>query len=198
MDGVQQKLDSIAQELEQLEAKKLELLKEEHRMPFYQRLFRQPNPDSEVLNRKIKDLKIEREQHFKIRHAAASVPPPPAPVPKKDWSNSRFYSQTLRDFNFDYPFDQMCFYLTGLIGAKRVAQAFWKSYNLEKAKRAIQLGIEDDIDVYVHRSGCTSPRQVRMAFKYRHLSIASAIATGIGMVGLFSVFVQVKNKNRFK
>jgi hypothetical protein len=119
----------------------------------------------------------------------------PPPVPEK--SKSPFYSHTLRSLNFDYPPDQMGFYLANLIGIGVVSKAYWRSYNIRKALTAIQMGVEDDIDVYLHRSGLNEERHVYRAMRLRHRYVRFAFVKWVAIVASFTVFVQLKNKNRF-
>ena len=118
-------------------------------------------------------------------------------VTEKDWSKAPFYSEKLKSWNFDYPVDQMGFYLTSITGMVIVSKALWKSWNMKQARKAIELKILDDIDVYLHRSGFNDENQLLRAMKSRTRYVTSAFALGIGLVGAFTTFVQYKNKNRF-
>ena len=170
----EEKIEKIQQELKQLSQKQLELSKahrqriksHEEQKTLYQHLFGQPplqpDPELQSVNSEIEDLKEQRRDYFKILQAAASIPPP---VPEKDWSKSPFYSHTLKSWNFDYPVDQMGFYVTTLTGIGIVSKALWRSYNIRKAYTAIQMGIKDDIDVYLHRSGLNEEKDVYRAMK---------------------------------
>ena len=68
---------------------------------------------------------------------------------------------------------------------------------MKQARKAIELKILDDIDVYLHRSGFKDENQLLRAMKSRTRYVTSAFALGIGLVGAFTTFVQYKNKNRF-
>ena len=48
-----------------------------------------------------------------------------------------------------------------------VTKALWKSYNVKKANMALQLGIQDDIDVYLARSGLNDEKHVLRAMRLR-------------------------------
>jgi hypothetical protein len=91
----------------------------------------------------------------------------------------------------------MGFYLTSLTGIGIISKAFWKTWNMKLAEKAIQQNIADDIDVFLHRSGFPDEKQLLRAMKSRGRHITSAIALGVGLVGVFTTFVQYKNKNRF-
>ena len=151
-----------------------------------------PDPELESVNSKIQELKEDKRRVYDILQAAASVPPP---VPEKDWSSYPFYSQTLKSLNFNYPVDQLGVYVTSLTGLGMVSKALWKSYNVGKANTAIKLGIVDDIDVYLHRSGLNDERQVLRAMKSRHRLVIVALGKWAALAALFTAYVQLKNRN---
>ena len=201
-----EKIQEIQQELKQLSQKQVELAKahqqrvksHEEQKTLYQHLFGQPplppDPELESVKDEIARLKRDEDNYFKILQVAASIPPP---VPEKDWSKSPFYSHTLRSWNFDYPVDQMGFYVTTLTGFGIVSKALWRSWNIRKAYTAIQMGIKDDIDVYLHRSGLTEEKHVYRAMKSRNRYVRFAFGKWAALVASFTAFVQLKNKNRF-
>jgi hypothetical protein len=192
----EEKLELIEEKLDQLSTKQLELIEHHQKQPFYYRWLATPDPKLDATNIAIARLEKDKENYFKVIQAAASVPPPPTLAPEKDWSKAPFYSKTLKTWNFDYPVDQMGFYLTSLTGIGIISKAFWKTWNMKLAEKAIQQNIADDIDVYLHRSGFPDEKQLLRAMKSRSRHITSAIALGVGLVGVFTTFVQYKNKNR--
>jgi hypothetical protein len=91
----------------------------------------------------------------------------------------------------------MGFYLATLTGIGIVSTALWRSYNIRKAYTAIQMGIKDDIDVYLHRSGLTEEKHVYRAMRLRNSYLRFAFGKWAALVASFTAFVQLKNKNRF-
>jgi len=201
-----EKIKEIQQELKQLSQRQLELSKahqlrvksHEEQKTLYQRLFGQPplQPDPELQSVKDEIARLERDKdnYFKILQAAASIPPP---VEEKDWSESPFYSHTLKSWNFASPADQIGLYVTTLTGIGIVSKALWRSYNIRKAYAAIQMGIEEDIGVYLHRSGLTEEKHVCRAMQSRNRYIRFAFGKWAALVASFTAFVQLKNRNRF-
>jgi hypothetical protein len=90
----------------------------------------------------------------------------------------------------------MGFYLTTLTGIGIVSKALWRSYNIKKACTAIKAGVQEDIDVYLHRSGFTEEKHVLRVMQSRHRFVTTALAKWAAIGGLFAVMVQLKNKNR--
>jgi hypothetical protein len=115
----------------------------------------------------------------------------------KDWSKAPFYSKTLKSWNFDYPVDQMGFYVTTLTGLGFISKALWRSWNITKAADALKKGVHDDsLSFHRHFSGLNNDQLVdaskmRSFVKFRGFAIATAI------IGGFTAFVQIKNRNRF-
>jgi hypothetical protein len=150
MNDDRKELKLIQEKLDQLSTKQLELVKAnqqqvktyEQQKTIYQQLFGQPplppDPELEAINTQITDLKGREGEYFKVIQAATSVPPPPTLALEKDWSKAPFYSKTLKTWNFDYPVDQMGFYLTSLTGIGIISKAFWKTWNMKLAEKAIQ------------------------------------------------------------
>jgi hypothetical protein len=64
-------------------------------------------------------------------------------------------------------------------------------------KTAMQLGIKDDIVVYLARSGLNDEKHVLRAMRLRRRFVTTALAKWTLIAGLFAAFVQLKNKNRF-
>ena len=91
----------------------------------------------------------------------------------------------------------MGFYVITLIGIGIVSKALWRSYNIRKAYTAIQMGIKDDIDVYLHRSGLNEEKYAYRAMTSRHRYVRFAFGKWAAIVASFTAFVQLKNKNRF-
>jgi len=196
---IQKKLEQLSQrQLELSKAHQLRVKSHEEQKTLYQRLFGQPplQPDPELQSVKDEIARLERDKdnYFKILQAAASIPPP---VEEKDWSESPFYSHTLKSLNFASPADQMGLYVTTLTGIGIVSKALWRSYNIRKAYAAIQMGIEEDIGVYLHRSGLTEEKHVCRAMQSRNRYIRFAFGKWAALVASFTAFVQLKNRNRF-
>jgi hypothetical protein len=201
-----EKIEKIQQELKQLSQKQLELSKShlqrvkshEEQITLYQHLFGQPplqpDPELQAVKEEIEDLKEQRRRLYDILQAAASVPPP---VPEKDWSKSPFYSHTLKSWNFDYPVDQMGFYVTTLTGVGIVSKALWRSWNIKKAAEMLEKGVESEmLSFHRHFSGLNNEqlkdaRMMRQALKLKAFAFTGLLVTG------FAAFVQLKNKNRF-
>ena len=136
-------IKEIQQELKQLSQRQVELQKTHQQQFFLYRWLQGPDPELESVNSQIQDLKEQRGRLYDILQAAASIPPP---VPEVDWSKSPFYSHTLKSWNFDYPVDQMGFYLTTLTGFVIVSKAFWRSWNIKKAAEMLgKNGVESEM-----------------------------------------------------
>ena len=121
-----EKIEKIQQRLEQLSQKQVELSKSHQQQFLLYRWLQGPDPELQAVKDEIAHLKTREVEYLKILQAAASIPPP---VPEKDWSKSPFYSHTLKSWNFDYPVDQMGFYVTTLTGIGIVSKALWRSWN---------------------------------------------------------------------
>ena len=153
-----------------------------------------PDPELQAVKEEIEDLKEQRRRLYDILQAAASIPPP---VPEKDWSKSPFYSHTLKSWNFDYPVDQMGFYVTTLTGIGIVSKALWRSWNIKKAAEMLDNGVESEmLSFHRHFSGLNNEqlkdaRMMRQAVKLKAFAFTGLLVTG------FAAFVQLKNKNRF-
>ena len=153
-----------------------------------------PDPELQSIKEEIAHLKTRELEYLKILQAAASIPPP---VPEKDWSKSPFYSHTLKSWNFDYPVDQMGFYVTTLTGVGIVSKALWRSWNIKKAAEMLEKGVESEmLSFHRHFSGLNNEqlkdaRIMRQAVKLKAFAFAGLLVTG------FTAFVQLKNKNRF-
>ena len=141
-----------------------------------------------------KTIRKDKDNYFKILQAAASIPPP---VPEKDWSKSPFYSHTLKSWYFDYPADQMGFYVTTLTGFGIVSKALWRSWNIKKAAEMLDNGVESEmLSFHRHFSGLNNEqlkdaRMMRQAVKFKAFAFTGLLVTG------FAAFVQLKNRNRF-
>ena len=98
---------------------------------------------------------------------------------------------------FNYPGDQLGIYVTTLTGIGIVSKALLRSYNIQKAYKAIQLRNADDIDIYLHRSGFNDPQQILRVIKSRYNYIGAAIGKFAALVGLYTAIVQLKNKNPY-
>ena len=189
-----EKIEKIQQELKQLSQKRVGLSKSHQQQFFLYRWFQGPDPELQSVNSQIEDLEEQRGRLYEVLQAAASIPPP---VPKKDWSNSLFYSHTLRSWNFDYPPDQMGFYVTTLTGIGIVSKALWRSWNIKKAAELLEKGVETDmLPFHRHFSGLNNEqlkyaRMMRLVVKTKAFAVAGLLVTG------FTAFVQLKNKNRF-
>jgi hypothetical protein len=189
-----EKIEKIQQELKQLSQKQLELSKSHQQQFFLYRWLQGPDPELQAVKEEIEDLKEQRRRLYDILQAAASIPPP---VPEKDWSKSPFYSHTLKSWNFDYPVDQMGFYVTTLTGIGIVSKALWRSWNIKKAAELLQQGGEEPELLSIHRrfSGLNNLELKdevvwRRFLKMKALAIAGLVVTG------FTAFVQLKNRNR--
>lgn len=203
-------IKEIQKKLEQLSQKQLEFEKahqqrvksHEEQKTLYQHLFGQPplppDPELESINAQIADLKEDKRRLYDIIQAAASVPPP---VPEKDWSKSPFYSHTLKSWNFDYPVDQMGFYVTTLTGFGIVSKALWRSWNIKKAGEIVRQGVDSaepgKFDFHMHHSGLASENNLVRAMASRGYITGKSVAIAGLLVTGFTAFVQLKNKNRF-
>ena len=190
----EEKIKDIQQELKQLSQKQVELSKSHQQQFFLYRWLQGPDPELQSVKGEIAHLKARELEYLKILQAAASIPPP---VPEKDWSKSPFYSHTLKSWNFDYPVDQMGFYVTTLTGIGIVSKALWRSWNIKKAAEMLEKGVESEIlSFHRHFSGLNNEqlkdaRMMRQAVKLKAFAFTGLLVTG------FAAFVQLKNKNRF-
>ena len=190
-----EKIDKIQQELKQLSQKHLELEKAHQNQFFVHRWLQGPDPELESVISEIARLEKDKDNYFKILQAAASIPPP---VPEKDWSKSPFYSHTLRSWNFDYPVDQMGFYVTAGTGIGIVTKALWRSWNIKKASELLKQGDEESGLLSVHRrlSGLSDLELKDQVIMRQFLKMKALAVAGM-IIGGFTAFVQLKNKNRF-
>jgi hypothetical protein len=164
----------------------------------YQHLFGQPpllpDPELQSVNSKIEDLKEDKRQIYGILQAAASIP---LLLPETDWSKSPFFSHTLKSRNFDYPVDQMGFYVTTLIGFGIVSKAFWRSWNIKKAAEMLDNGVESEmLSFHRHFSGLNNEQLKDARMMRRVVKLKAFAFTGLLVTG-FAAFVQLKNRNRF-
>ena len=159
-----EKIEQIQQELKQLSQKQVELSKAHQQQFFLYRWFQGPDPELE-------SVKEDKRRLYDILQAAASVPPP---APEKDWSKSPFFSHTLKSWNFDYPVDQMGFYVTTLTGIGIVSKALWRSWNIKKAAEIFRQGVDSaepgKFDFHMHNSGLASEKNLvrAMGFSWIH------------------------------
>ncbi len=61
-----EKLEVIEQEIKQLSAKQLELIKQHQKKPFYYRWLTSPDPDLEAINTQIAELKQDKKELYKV------------------------------------------------------------------------------------------------------------------------------------
>jgi hypothetical protein len=188
-----EKIEKIQQELKQLSQKRVEL-ERTHQQQWPQGP-ESPDTELQVVKEEIARLEKDEDKYFKILQAAASIPPP---VPEKDWSKSPFYSHTLRSWNFDYPPDQMGFYLFTLTGIGIVSKAFWRSWNIKKAAELLRQGGGESEMLSIHRrfSGLNNLELKYEVLWCRVVKIKAFAVAGLLVTG-FAAFVQLKNKNRF-
>jgi hypothetical protein len=200
-------IKEIQQELKELFQKRLVLAEAqqqrvktcEQQKTLYQQLFGQPplpsDPKLEAINSEIAHLQRRELEYIKVLQAAASVPPP---VPETDWTKSPFYSHTLKSWNYDYPVDQMGFYLTSVTGIGLVSKALWRSWNIKKAGEILEKGVESDmLPFHRHFSGLNN-EQLKDARMMRQAVTLKAFAYAGLMISGFSAYVQLKNRDRFK
>ncbi len=101
-------------------------------------------------------------------------------------------------WHYDYPADQMGFYVTTLTGIGIVSKALWRSWNIKKAAEILETGVGADmISFHRHFSGLNNEqlkdsRGMRQIVKFKALGLAGLLITG------FTGYVQLKNRNRFK
>jgi hypothetical protein len=190
-----EKIEKIQKKLEQLSQKQLDLQKTHQQQFFLYRWLQGPDPDLQSVNDEIARLEKDKDNYFKILQAAASIPPP---VLKKDWSKSPFYSHTLRSWNYDYPPDQMGFYVTTLTVIGIVSKAFWRSWNIKKAAEMLEKGGGESEMLSFHRhfSGLNNLELKYQVVWRRFLKLKALAVAGL-IVSVFTAFVQLKNKNRF-
>jgi hypothetical protein len=182
-----EKIEKIQKELKQLSQRQVELAKSHHQQFFLYRWFQGPDPELE-------SVKEDKRRLYDILQAAASVPPP---IPVKDWSKSPFYSHTLMSWNFDYPVDQMGFYVTTLTSFGIVSKALWRSWNIKKAAEILYNGVESEMLAFHRHFSGLNNEQLKDARMMRHAVKLKAFAfTGLFVTG-FVAFVQLKNRNRF-
>ncbi len=193
-----EKIEKIQQELKQLSQKQVELSKAHQRQFFLYRWLQGSDPELQSVISEIDRLERGKENYFKILQAAASIPPP---VPEKDWSKSLFYSRTLKSWNYDYPADQMGFYVTTLTGIGVMSKALWRSWNIKKAAEIFKEGVDSaesgKFDFHMHNSGLSSEKNLVRAMASRGYQTGKAFAVAGLLVTGFAAFVQLKNRNRF-
>jgi hypothetical protein len=204
MSDYSQDIDNIRQELKEISQKRLVLVEDhqqrvkayEQQKTLYQQFFGQPHlppdPILEAINSEISHLQIREVEYIKILQAAASVTPP---VPGNDWTKSPFYSHTLKSWNYNYPADQMGFYLTCLIGIGTVSKGLWQSWNIKKAAEMLENGEESDmLSFHRHFSGLNN-EQLKGAKMMRQVVTLKAFAFAGLMISGFSAYVQLKNRH---
>jgi hypothetical protein len=108
-----------------------------------------------------------------------------------------FLSHALRSRNFDYPADQMGFYLFTLTGIGIVSKALWRSWNIKKAAERLETGVGTEmLSFHRHFSGLNN-EQLKEARMMRKIVKLKAFAfAGLLVIG-FTAFVQLKNKHQF-
>jgi hypothetical protein len=193
-----EKIEKIQQELKQLSQRQVELSKYHQQQFFLYRWLQGPDPELQSVKDEITRLEKDKDNYFKILQAAASIPPL---LPEKDWSKSPFYSHTLKSWNFDYPVDQMGFYVTTLTGIGIVSKALWRSWNIKKAAEIFRQGVDSaepgKFDFHMHNSGLSSEKNLVRAMASRGFITGKSVVVAGLLVTTFAAFVQVKNKNRF-
>ena len=193
-----EKIEKIQQELKQLSQKQVELSKSHQQQFFLYRWLQGPDPELQSVKDEITRLDRDKSRLYDILQAAASIPPP---VPEKDWSKSPFYSHTLKSWNFDYPVDQMGFYVITLTGIGIVSKALWRSWNIKKAAEIFRQGVDSaepgKFDFHMHNSGLASEKNLVRAMASRGFITGKSVAVAGLLVTGFAAFVQLKNKNRF-
>jgi hypothetical protein len=191
-------IKEIQKKLEQLSQKQVELQKTQQQQFFLYRWLQGPDPELQSVKDEIEDLKEQRRRLYDILQAAAATPPP---LPEKDWSKSPFYSHTLKSLNFDYPVDQMGFYVTMLTGIGMVSKTLWRSWNTKKAAEIFRKGVNSaeagKFDFHMHNSGLASEKYLARAMASRGFITGKSVAVAGLLVTGFAAFVQLKNKNRF-
>ena len=191
-------IKEIQKKLEQLSQKQVELSKSHQQQFFLYRWLQGPDQELQSVKDEIARLDRREQEYLKILQAAASIPPP---VPEKDWSKSPFYSHTLKSWNFDYPVDQMGFYVTTLTGVGIVSKALWRSWNIKKAAEIFKQGVDSaepgKFDFHMHNSGLASETNLVRAMASRGFITGKSVAVAGLLVTGFAAFVQLKNKNRF-
>jgi hypothetical protein len=208
VEKIQQRLDILLQ-------KRLELERAQQNKFILNRWLGQADPELQAVNYEIAQLErreaiaqlerreaqLERREleYLKVLQNAASVP---LPVPEKDWTKYPLYSHTLRSFNFDYPVDQMGFYLTTLTGIGIISKSIWRSWNMKKAVEMLEKGNHHSVepgkfDFHMHNSGFQSETSLIRAKSSRRYMIGRAFAVAGLMISSFTAFVHLKNKNRF-
>jgi hypothetical protein len=199
VEKIQQRLDILLQ-------KRLELERAQQKKFILYHWLEQADPELRAVNYEIAQLErrkahLERREleYLKVLQNAASVP---LPVPEKDWTKYPFYSHTLRSFNFDYPVDQMGFYLTTLTGIGIISKSIWRSWNMKKAVEMLEKGNHHSVepgkfDFHMHNSGFQSETSLIRAKSSRRYMIGRAFAVAGLMISSFTAFVHLKNKNRF-
>ena len=153
------------------------------------------NSDLASIDSQIADLKHQRDTLYSIVKQATA----PATTTSKDFSKSPLYSKTLDSLNFEYK-DQISLYLT-ILGATTTASFFIfrasrRQFYLSKAHEAIKMKNVDDIGVFVHRAGLSSPEQVEGAMR-SNVRLFGPLFPAFAVVGGFVSWVQLKNRNRF-
>ena len=197
---IQKKLEELSQRQLELEKTHQQRVKsQEEQKTWYQHLFGQPTvqPDPELQSFKEEMARLEKDKdnYFKILQAAASIPPP---VPEKDLTKSPFYSHTLRSWKFDYPFDQLGFYLITLTGIGTVSKALWRSWNIKRAAEMLEKGVESEmLSFHRHFSRLNNEELMKDARMMRYVVKLKAFAFSGLLVTGFTAFVQLKNQNRF-
>jgi hypothetical protein len=131
----EKKVEKIQQRLEVLLQRRLELERAHQKKFFLNRWLEQEDPELLAVNYEIAQLERRELEYLKILQNEAS-----SARKEKDWTKSPFYSHTLKSFNFDYPLDQIGFYLTSLTGIGIISKSIWRSWNIKKAVEMLEKG----------------------------------------------------------
>jgi hypothetical protein len=183
-------MDEIDEKLRKLTARQVEIEKKrlvQNKPPFL-------DIESEAINAQIARLEHDKNQYMKLIQSTSK-----RPSPEKDYSNTPFYSQTLRSWTFEYPIDQMGLYWALFFATRRVSKAVWNEWNRRKAVEIFKKGKESvspgKFDFHMHNSGLESEAQLGRYVPFRgYFAIGQAVGVaGLILVG-FTFFVHLKNQ----
>lgn len=118
-------------------------------------------------------------------------------IADRDWTQYPLYSQTLRSLNFDYPVDQIGFYISTMTGVGFILRGFLRSWCVKEAAPLLEKGLQnEDLSLYRHCSGMNN-EQLKDSMRFRRIIKLRSFALAGCIISGFSGLVQIKNRNRF-
>lgn len=178
-------LEKVWQELDDLYAKRLELVVTKD----------SSDAELEVIYFEIARLEEEKQRIFDELLAAAAAR---KSIAEKDWSHVPCYSRTLNSWGYHYPYDQLYFYVTTMIGLNMVSKALWRSWHMKKADEILQIGIDSvepgKFDFHMYSSGYVNQTDLVRAIRFRRWTTAHAFVKAGLLIAGYAFYVDIKNE----